>query len=170
MFSLVSVIMRIAFVDIQGFCIDGIFHPKELSIAIGCKQYHALFTPPTPYSNLNTPDRISARYVEKHIHGINYSSGDVDYSKLNSILETYLLNHVDCIYVRGSEKAEFLLKKCHVSRPIIVDVCKFDGTPCATEKFSSDSKTCMYHANGSFKCTQKNVESLRQWFLNCIPL
>lgn len=160
--------MRIAFVDIQGFIVNGLFCPKELTIEIGFKQSHFIFTPPQPFSKLTGNEKKTVKYVEKYIHGIRYSSGDVDYSKLYEILETKLIYAADYIYVRGQQKAEFLQQNCQICSvfPTIIDVCKFDGTPCATGNFIRDPNPC--HVTGLFSCTQKNVEKLRSWFLNTI--
>ncbi|XP_050508117.1 pre-mRNA-splicing factor ISY1 homolog [Diabrotica virgifera virgifera] len=126
--------MRVAFVDIQGFAVDGWFVPKELTIEIGFKRSHYIFLPPKPFNALSNDDKKTASYVEKKLLGIRYSDGAVELSKINEILETKLLYAADYIYVRGEQKAEFLSKKCHIFGvfPLIIDVCKFDGTPLAT--------------------------------------
>lgn len=43
------------------------------------------------------------------------------------------------------------------------DVCKFDGTPCATGNFERDP-----NAVGKFSHALRNVERLRHWFLNTV--
>ncbi|CAH1106737.1 unnamed protein product [Psylliodes chrysocephalus] len=162
--------MKIAFVDIQGFTVEGIFHPKELSIEIGFKQYHFLFTSAIPYNNLDEMDRKTVRYLERNVHGIQYTSGFVDHGQVNKILESNLLYSANYVYVRGNQKAEFLQRKCHElgHYPVIIDVSQYDDTNQATPKFERTQDHCANHDNGRFNCTQENVGILRCWFLNTI--
>uniref|UniRef100_A0A6P7GNE8 Uncharacterized protein LOC114344791 isoform X1 n=1 Tax=Diabrotica virgifera virgifera TaxID=50390 RepID=A0A6P7GNE8_DIAVI len=156
--------MRVAFVDIQGFAVDGWFVPKELTIEIGFKRSHYIFLPPKPFNALSNDDKKTASYVEKKLLGIRYSDGAVELSKINEILETKLLYAADYIYVRGEQKAEFLSKKCHIFGvfPLIIDVRKFNGTPLATGNVGLATNPC--HAVGLFSCTERNVDRLRHWF------
>lgn len=163
--------MRIAFVDIQGFIINGSFCPKELTIQIGYKQSHFLFTPPMPFSNLNKADQKTAKYLERYVHGIKYSSGDIEYSELDSILETNLQFAADYIYVRGNQKVNFLEEKFDSEdSPVIIDVVKFSGTPLSAEKFTNQQNSCISHNIPRFKCTKKNVECLQRWFKHLLPM
>jgi hypothetical protein len=160
--------MRIALVDIQGFTVDGWFVPKELSIEIGFKHCHYIFKPPQPFATLSNQDKKTAVYLEKNVHGLRYSNGDVKYSKINKILESKLLYAADYIYVRGEQQAEFLRYKCYMLDvcPIIIDVCKFDDSPYSTGGFAPHEYNC--HATGLFSCSSINVDHLRQWLCNKI--
>lgn len=164
--------MRIAFVDIQGFHVQGEFYPKELSIEIGFKQQHFLFEAPIPYQSLSAGDKKTVRYLENYVHGLRYSSGYIEYGKIDEILKTCLLHAADYVYLRGQQKVDFLKKKCQeleIFSVHFVDVVKFDGTLCATENFTSTSNPCSNHLTpGTFNCTQKNVTYLRHWFINVV--
>lgn len=162
--------MTIALVDIQGFIIDNIFHPKELTIQIGSQTSNFLFKPPIPYANLSGRDKKTANYVQKFIHGIPYDSGDVEYSEINSILEKYLLHSAEYIYVRGNQKAEFLQTKCQELAifPAIYDVVRYDGSLCSTENFEPIITRCPHHATGKYMCTKINVNILRHWLYNVV--
>nr|CAH7737612.1 unnamed protein product [Callosobruchus chinensis] len=152
--------MKIALVDIQGFHLNNIFQPKQLTVEISGKKTSFLFKPAIPLEKINAKYQKSMRYVENYIHGIPYHTGHIEYSEMNKILKLYLLDNVDRIYVRGSQKAKFLNDKCEEIAifPKIYDVAKYDGTEYATAKYKPDVIRCFNHDCGKFACSEANYK------------
>uniref|UniRef100_V5GU84 Uncharacterized protein n=1 Tax=Anoplophora glabripennis TaxID=217634 RepID=V5GU84_ANOGL len=133
--------MKVVAVDIQGFMLLSVgggyeFYPKEITIRDACQVSHYLMKPPMRFHELTNANKKQVRYTERNIHGISYSSGNIEYSEcaLNSILLGNYLLSAHIIYVRGHQKLDYLKKilsqlvpSSHQHLPKVVNVEKFDN-------------------------------------------
>lgn len=148
--------MKTAAIDIQGFPLENDFVVKELAIRIGLQINHYLFKPPVPYVNLTEKEKKTVNYVERNIHGLRYSSGDVEYTELKNILWRCLKN-VDCIYVKGNQKYSILksiIDQWNLKRISLVNIERFSNS-----KMETTTPACLNHQEGHFRCA-----------LNCVNI
>lgn len=159
--------MEVIIIDIQGFTISGKFIPKVLAIKTANNECQSwTFKPPQPYHSLTFENRRTVRYVEDHILGLRYSSGDVDLAELDEILKFNLAETTNCkIYVRGYQKYDFLYHKL------------FNEFGYSTEKFHlmnlertndapnlKQSHECC--SNYCKRCATCNVKYIYNWLKN----
>lgn len=164
--------MRIASVDIQGFDLEE-FTPKELTIRVGKQINHFLLKPSQSYQSLTSKQRSTVNYVENHIHGLKFSNGYIDFHNLDAILRDHL-SDVDVIYVRGSQKSNFLIQKFTYwssNVPNVVNLEDYDGTSWNPPKLTNNvPPSCMNHKLGlNYNCTINNVEIINKWLLSLFP-
>lgn len=82
---------------------------KELAIADiehGLSRV-VLFAPPYERTRLNTKLERTADWVERHLHGISWHDGNVDYNRLSTIIRHFTETY-SSVYTKGREKARFL--------------------------------------------------------------
>lgn len=155
--------MKIAAVDLQGFLIDGRFYPKELSIKINEQSLHLLIKPPIEYHFLSEADRKQVRYLEQSFHGLQYSSGYVEYHLVQEILKKCLYD-VDIIYIKGYQKEQFLQSIVDIDPTKIINIEKLENSV-SLPKFEKGVPFCLYHIKSSkyYKCSLRNCEKLSYW-------
>lgn len=140
--------MMVAFVDLQGFQIDQGFIVKELAIRIDSQMSHFLFKSPVLYRNLSEKEKRNVKYVERRIHGLNFSFGYVDYYEIKAILWNHLKN-VDLVFTNGHQKFNFLqntfeeLQLSHIQLRNLEHFCS---------KMEICTPACLNHRRGSFRC------------------
>lgn len=90
--------------DFQGFKNEKEFIIKELAIISTDGQIYELhlFLPPYSFHELSKNVRNQVHWVEKHLHGLYWSSGFKQYSQLKDILKQIGIK--GNIYVKGTEK------------------------------------------------------------------
>lgn len=169
--------MKIAVIDFQGFYIQNTFHPKEITIQIGLKTNHYLIKPPYPFHTLSVEDRKTVVFAEKY-HGLKYTSGYTDYDQINGIIKDNLLD-INIIYVRGNQKADYLLMKAWDLNltATIVDIVKFDGDYSSCSRFmapppkieATEKPYCLNHSIPAV-CTLNNCQAISQWIYDILPI
>lgn len=159
--------MKFIVIDIQGFfnsklSKDG-FEAKELTIYDGQRCEHFTITSPRSLCSLTNEERKEVRYLEKFYHGINYSAvGNMDNieqvkSAIVNILDKY---YVDCIYVRGHQKLEFLNRLLYEAQIKIVNV------KCQMPKFYKSRPSCFSHNLKYCMCSKNNCIQLYNDIVN----
>lgn len=149
--------MKAAVIDIQGFLVDSVFHPKELTLKRDSRIIHFLVKPIKPFCALSESDKKQVRYLQGHHSGLSYNSGYVECADIPSLLETYLWG-VDCVYVKGHQKGHFLRDILDIE---VVNVESYLGVP----KFKKDATiACPHHyTNEPWVCSLRNCEILYEW-------
>lgn len=171
--------MKIAVVDIQGFALSDQFIPKEMSIKLGNTQEHFIFKPPYPYHQISMKNRRILKVIENKLLGICYSYGEIDYEHIDSILYEFLFD-VDCVYVRGHQKYDFLeerLSRMLPNYPKLVNIERIDEWhhhPPPNCKPTDTDNLCSHHMRGeggeaSYRCTEIIVENIFRWLVECLP-
>jgi len=179
--------MKVLALDIQGFelAADCSPHPssdssplrffaKELAITNGTQTSHYVFELPRKYSSLSVRDKRQVNYVTHNIHGLQYSTGFVNYDRINDIIRQEIIYAaVDIVYLRGRQKKNFLeeafleinLRPC----PKIVNIetlNNWDGPP----KLECSIPVCMSHLTDKpFMCSLRNCKIIHEWICNYLP-
>lgn len=169
---------RIAFADLQGFIVDGVFIVKELSYSINVfeKKYtssdqiqshqnHYIFAAPYAWSYLDNSCRKQANWLTKNHHGFHWTDGDLSYEEIYKCVEPLL--HDDLIiYVKGQQKISWLHELCKSS----INCINIEDIGC-TVQLSDKSLTdnsifhCGHH--NIFKhCGFRNVKIIKKWYLH----
>lgn len=95
---------RVLIIDMQGFCTPE-FTPKEVALTYGGEIKHLLFKSPKPFLTLSRRCQKQAVWLERMHHGLPYNSG---HSNLSDIEKIFRIYDADVVYVKGSQKAEYL--------------------------------------------------------------
>lgn len=160
--------MKLAVVDFQGFTINGSFQPKELCVNNGHQIAHFLVKPEVKFSSLSMQDQKVVRWLENNFHGIKYNLGcGVELSDVGDILRR-LLSDVDIVYVKGSQKKEYLLG-IGLS-VIVIDLNQLEHYNPPPPNLTMQRPLCMYHdGNVSRMCSMANCRDIFNWLWNAIP-
>ena len=62
-----------------------------------------LFLPPYSWESLSPADKKCNRWLSRDFHGLRWSSGDITYERLHSILQS-VLQPAERIFVKGDNK------------------------------------------------------------------
>jgi len=152
--------------DFQGFKNGNEFVIKELAIISmdGQKYELQLFLPPYNINELSKEVRRQVHWIEKHLHGLYWSSGFKEYSQIKDIFK-----YIDIkgnVYVKGTEK-----------RTTIANLlCDFDVKVINLEDFGCPKlsvlkqqsmlnayKPCTFN-HTIHNCAYINVHILLQWW------
>lgn len=144
-------IQNTVLIDVQFVC--GNFkqqYVKELVIlfADSTNTIHHHFKPPYPECKLSSRYLKQNIFNQKYIHGLDWSSGDTDYSMLAYILQT-LENYT--VIVKGIEKATFLSQFISVDNIIDIQTNK------SLSKMVDRYHNCPIHHRGYSRCGVNNV-------------
>jgi len=106
-------------------------------------------------------DKKSVNYLYNNIHGIPYSSGNIEYDQLKNILETNL-NHFDVIFVKEHAKSEFLLQYL----PVCIRIINLEDSTEQVPKLGPTRNNCDNHVFKSCNCSVQNVYTLFDYVFN----
>lgn len=167
-------------IDLQGFVEAKNFILKELCI-LECfidkcgavnmcandKFHHYIFKPPFGWKDLDQNARIKALWLKCFHHGFSWSSGDTEYSEIESIFDKILKKHTisPTVYVKGAEKIKWFNHFTKGKFSCInfeelgcdVNLSDFDDT----KRFIN--KHCGKH-DVSLHCALQNVNILHSYF------
>lgn len=159
----------VVIVDIQGFNLKNEdsfwgFYPKEITIYDGHKLNYYLLKPPTPYQNLSPINKQQVRCIER-LHGLIYSNGNVEYYEISKTLKSILQN-LDLIYVKGSQKYQYLIDLNLKNVKIINLETWEENVPPKIP--SSISPSCFNHSKyiRRWSCSTSNCIFLYKWLIN----
>lgn len=152
-------------VDIQ-FCIDmrGKNIAKEIAVLALKNNYvaHWIVSPPYSIQKLGDEVRRQNGWLQKNIHCIPWTDGDVSQTRVKKNLSEILRN-VGKIYVRGREKVAFL---SDLTISEIINLEENDDCP-SFEKLTWVDTYCLYHASKfgylGFSCAFNNAAKLKFW-------
>lgn len=105
-----------AIVDIQGYWRNGQFVLKTLALlripstvrsSDDFKIQLFSFLPPCDIAELNTCDRRTKQWIEKHHHRVPWHCGNIAYNSRHGVIRR-AVDSVSKIYVKGGQKAEWL--------------------------------------------------------------
>lgn len=162
--------MKFVVIDIQGFNLlsaqnEWKFYPKEITITNGFQANHYLLKPPLEFKKLSARNKKQVRYEEKHIHGLRYSSGNIQ--DIHDIL-IKLLSEYDVVYVKGQQKHEYLMGVCAQNHQNIINVEGHEFWNIPT--FKAQKPRCLDHLKDKhYSCSNTNSSILYQWILNFFP-
>lgn len=149
--------MRMLVLDVQGFKLENNkFIPKELAAYDGNKICHYVFKPPFDIRFLPSHLRKQADWLMKNHHSILWNDGFTPIHKFSNIMKN-LTEQVDQVYVKGTEKMQYIKK--YTLNPVI-DLG--DDPPLQKEK-----PHCFYHSNPICICALTNVYYL---YNNCLMI
>ena len=96
-------------IDIEGFQVKNKFYAKELAVVYLSDLHTAqwIFKSPFPYTEITDKDKSTVYYCEKHLHGIRWSRGHIDYNLLTPTVAS-VCKSGDIVYAKGRQKKEFL--------------------------------------------------------------
>lgn len=152
-----------ATIDFQAFTSSsGEFIIKELAILSHqtLRVQHWIFKPPYEESCIDSASRQIKQWLEKNHHGLKWASGNIEYTRLKSILLVAVM-HYNTLYVKGREKAQHLknLLERHV-----IDLTDL-GCP-SLKTLPHLQFYCEQHQENKMQCAQQNVYRLAQWCLD----
>lgn len=165
---------KFAVVDFQGFRgLKQAFVVKELTIATltslnqNTELCHLTFKPPTSeYCDGESSSTPANFWVQRHMHGIAWTDGELEYSELKPKLEG-VVKGVSFIFCKGYEKCCFL--QSLIQRPVY-DLADF-GCPSIktlTASLNQSELTCTLHCveigklNG-IVCSRRQAHCLANW-------
>lgn len=97
-----------AIVDVQGYRLcNKTFIIKEICILCFGHISHFIFLPPFDYKFLNDSDKYQIKWLTNKYHGLEWSSGSIDYKEKDDLIKKSL-QFATCIYVKGEEKTKWL--------------------------------------------------------------
>lgn len=102
--------MYAAVLDFAGFQLKPFtFIIKELAFLDVYHGYHCRWTflPPHPWENLSSKQRKTFSWLMRNGHSLDWESGDLPYSVLQSILSSLCVSY-SVLYIKGLEKSKFL--------------------------------------------------------------
>jgi len=138
-------------VDVQGFRTPD-FVPKEMAIFDGTRLGHYLFKPPFPFKRLREDLKREARWLERHKHGLAWSSGHTNLNEINNILQEATRN-ARVIYCKGKMKEDYL-KKVLPSSDLVIDLLE------ETPALAAVTPECFFHKLAKCNCTVSFVKQL----------
>ncbi|KMQ81846.1 hypothetical protein RF55_25011 [Lasius niger] len=149
--------MSSAVLDFQGFQLSPeSFIVKELEFYDIENGYHGRwsFQPPHAWEELPPKKKSTYSWVIRNIHGMSWTSGDLPYTALRSILTTLFAVH-KTLYVKGLQKTKFLQKLTDFS---IVNLDEMDCPKLPMPKVS-----CPHHTTDEFSCALSKATAYAQY-------
>jgi hypothetical protein len=122
-----------------------------------CMYTQFFFLPPFSFEQLNRSKQKSANWLTRHFHGLEWSSGELEYDLkiLRKALSSYKV-----IYTRGLQKVDFINSFLVEDKNIKVIDCSLD--------FKKDKQmkvVCTLHKNDLMNCAMRNAISLCEYIL-----
>lgn len=95
-------------VDIEGFNIKNQFIVKEFAYYRLCdfQKAQLLFSSPFPWKELSSKEKGTARYCERNLHRLPWSSGNINYQNRIKIFRS-VFKSGDTIFVKGLQKQKY---------------------------------------------------------------
>jgi hypothetical protein len=124
-----------------------------------------IFKPPyarvVPQSNNNV-------WIRSHLHGFEWSAGDVDYRQLTNILQSITENYT-IILSKGYDKCRFLER---ILQKAVYDLAEYGCPNIDSLLKQSDNKPgcyykCLYHSisnNPKLRCAVEQAYRLTEWY------
>lgn len=142
-------------VDVQGFKTSGKeFTPKELAAYDGMTISHYIFKAPFSFATLPHHLQQQATWVMHNHHCIHWNEGHTPVFLFAKIFQR-IVRDVDVIYVKGTEKTQFL--KTYTNKHII----EIEEHPALTPS----KPACIYHMKSICFCALSNVYHLYQHYV-----
>lgn len=158
------------FVDFQGFeQPNGVYVIKEFAIQPISQLDFAIvevFQPPCPKNHLSEQYQSSVNDFEKNLHGIPWTSGDIEYNMMENIIQERLQNHYEYIFVRNEEKKNWLSAAVKNKSLAIISLdeigCPSDGI---LQKEPVIKHSYVHPLCKTYKCAYENAQRYKTWFL-----
>ena len=151
-------------VDFQAFkSLSNEFILKEMAIvSVHTSTIHHFSVKPTFPLRCELKKRVE--YIKANIHNIPWVYGDIEIEKALDYLND-VLKDATIVYVKGSERAEYLRKNI-IGNVKVIDLDKL-GCPQARFLPSTLLQVCMYsgHYRTNYRCALKNAQKYKQWLL-----
>lgn len=122
-----------------------------------------LVKPPLPWQDLPATYRSINLWLTRNFHGILWDSGDVPYEEASTLIRN-ILHKARTIYVKGSEKREWLLAIMGESARI-VDLENLECPSLHTLRKKTNHAYAYHSASPKFHCAGENAKLLREWLL-----
>lgn len=107
----------------------------------------------------NAKSRCVNRWLERHYHRLSLDHGDVDFTEIGRILNSFNFTNV---YVKGEQKQRIIQEYI----PHVQDI-EVAGCPRMDQLLQSDElyPRCLFHENLNIRhCTFQKIYALRKWF------
>ena len=153
--------------DFQGFKNENNeFIVKELAITSTDAQIYELhlFLPPCHLNQLTKSVRKQVHWIEKHLHGLYWSSGFKEYCKIKDIFKQIEIK--GNVYVKGLEKVAFISK---LLSDFDVKVINLEDLGCPRlsilkqQTHLNSFKPCNFN-HSPHNCAYINIHILLQWW------
>ncbi|KAJ3623318.1 hypothetical protein MTP99_019551 [Tenebrio molitor] len=152
------------FIDFQGFYASSGFIFKELAIIFNdnvSEPKHVVFKEPYEFSNLHSRDRVTAKWVTKNYHGLEWTGGDTPYDRLTEIL-TQSIGAAGIVIVKGLSK-ERILSQFTSNKTFILNLEEY-GCVNFRKLLSMRSDMCDLHSDKSHICALQNANNMSRWY------
>lgn len=154
-------------VDLQGFKKPiNEFVLKEFS-AISLTDSTPLtlsFEAPYMWNDLPVKYKCTNAWLTRNFHGLPWNFGSVPYNAATGIIQS-ILHNARTIYVKGSEKREWLANFLLEGSERIINLEMLD-CPSLQELRKQIDSICPHHENLlKFNCAHRNVQLLKNWIL-----
>ena len=153
-------------IDMDGFTVAKKFYCKELAMMKQDDTYATsiLFDLGLSWNQLNKKDQISARYLEKHIHQIDFNApSTIHVSNLPKIVKSYFNEPNTLVGYKGGQFERNLLVELGI--PFIN--LEYFGCPKAKQLFRKLGwlETCGQHLipDAYHHCSKVEVEAFAMW-------
>ena len=141
------------YADLQFFRINKDYVVKEFAaLSSDNKLSHYIFKHPMEFTLLNKDDKRGVRWLERHHHKINWSTGHIPYKYVTAVITRDLKG---MIYVKGHQKVQFLQSLGIYAENIEDMGIKF------RIRDLKDGVTCKNHNNDNYICALLNVFKIR---------
>lgn len=170
---------RIAFVDLQGFLVEGEFILKELCFSMQLaddvtpsnQNRHFIFAAPFAWKFLNKSCRKQAGWLCANHHGFHWTAGSVSYERITECIQPLLENNLT-IYVKGEHKVHWLKKLCSKTVDVELNCINIEKIGCSIQLNGESSSNnnifhCGFH-NITKSCGLRNVKVIQNWYNNNI--
>lgn len=142
-------------IDVQGFKIENNkFIVKELAAYDGIRLCHYVFKPPFAMKLLSPNLQKQALWLMNNHHCLDWHFGFTPFYLFSDIIKN-LTSKVECVYVKGREKADYIRK---YSMNSVYELAE-------SSKLQVGQTRCLYHTKESCICALTNVFYLYDNFL-----
>ena len=130
------------------------------------RETHLMFLPPFPFDLLYDKVKRNNLWIGKNLLHLSWDSGHEPYCYLDDVLE-YVTKNVQCIYVKGSEKAYFVRTRLDYIGKTYIGVYNMDHIKWCPQlstlrrRYQCGS-SCIFN-HGLHNCAQINAHCLYKW-------
>lgn len=144
---------RTVIIDIQGFQLDQLFIPKEMTavdLNTGLRMSHHVFKEPYPFDELSEKHKNNVRWLTDHYHGLSWAGvGHTHLGDMRDVIDEITFD-ADRVLCKGTVKKMFLQKY------VRCEVVDLDAEVPSLRRLTNKA-TCSSHNFENCHCSMTNV-------------
>lgn len=129
--------------------------------------FHCIVKPPTCYDRLSPEMKKRVDYVTKNIHGLPWDNGSIEEKDVIKKIRK-ILRKADRVYIKGSERVQYLRNILDFPDDIVIDLDIFDyrGSRQLTDRFRFQKCSKYETAHTTYdRCAVKKALTFRAYLL-----